>query len=123
MLLDILRRIEFRGQGTGNGSINVDVIVHGTKLFVAVLESKSSLVVSKQAVVGIFLQKIRNKSFANYVVTCGLRELSYSQWTNFIRDRVREFNEVNLAASVIWEYPRKVRHFGLEVKCVRKVMK
>ncbi len=55
LLLDILRRVEFRGQSSGNGSISVDIIVHGTKLFVAVLESKPNLVVSKQVVVDIFL--------------------------------------------------------------------
>ncbi len=64
-----------------------------------VLESKPNLVVSKQVVVDIFLQKIKNKNFANYVITCGLRELSYSQWSVFIRDRAREFNEASLAAS------------------------
>ena len=101
LLLDLLRRIQIRNQNRFGNTLNIDAIIFGTKLFVAILSSTVDIVLSKQVMVEILLQKIENLNFRNYLVTAGIRETAPTDWPVFIRERAREFNEVNLAADVM----------------------
>jgi hypothetical protein len=94
-ILDILNQVQLRNQGFQ--TLNVDALLHDTRLYARIVSMKSNLAISRQVICDTYLGKIKNFKFRDYLVRSGFREVDSADWPSFINRRVIEFNEAQLA--------------------------
>jgi hypothetical protein len=91
--LDMLNQVQLRNQGFQ--TLNVDALLHDTRLYARIVSMKSNLAISRQVIFDTYLGKIKNFKFRDYLVQSGFREIDPPGWPPFITQRAMEFNDLN----------------------------